>query len=112
MELVILHVHGFCLMLDDGFISNTKCIGFIALDGIFGMRPNHINKGLTNLGHGFGTDEEARNFGFGSRGHDKLDNLGNSKYRAVSGRYSSVFGEHDVGTSAAVDFAGIKIGGI
>ena len=98
MELVILHVHDFCLMLDAGFISNTKFVGVIELGGRFGLSTTHLDKGLTNFGHGFGTDEEARNFGFVSRGHEKLDDLGNSKYRDISGRDRdrSVFGEHDV----------------
>ena len=112
VEPVVLRVHGFGITLDDGFIRNTNHSGVIALDGRSGLRPTHINKVLTNLDHGFGTDEEARNFGFGSRGHEKLDNLGNNKDIAVSVRDRSVFRKHDVGTSMAVGFANIKIGAI
>ena len=112
VEPVVLRVHGFGITLDDGFIRNTNHSGVIALDGRSGLRPTHLNKVLTNLDHGFGTDEEARNFGFGSRGHDKLDYLVDSEDRAISGREKIVFREHDVGTSAAAVFDDIKVGSI
>ena len=71
------------------------------MDGRFGLRTTNLDKGQTKLYHGFGADEEASNFGFGSRGHEKLDHLGSSEHRAISGRERSVFGDHDLGTSAA-----------
>ena len=46
---------------------------------------------MTKLDHGFGADEEARNLGFGSREHNKLDYLGDSENGAISGRYRGVF---------------------
>ena len=109
-EPVVLHVHGFGFSLNDGVISNTNCSGVITLDGRFWMRPTHLNKGLTNLDYGFGEDEEAISFGFGSRGHDKLDYLGNSDHMEIYGRDRSVFGEHYVGTSAASGFSDIEVG--
>ena len=109
---VVLHVHGFSLTLDDVVISNTNYIGVITLDGRFGMGPAHIDKVLTNLDHGFGADEESRNFGFGSKGHEKLDYFGNSEDRAVYGRDMIVFGEHDMGTITAAVFDDIKVGSI
>ena len=111
-EPVVLYVYGFGLTLDESVISNNNCSGVITLDGRFGMSPTHLNKGLTKLDHGFGADEEASNFGFGSRVHNKLDYLGNSEDRFISGRYRSVFVEDDVGTSAAELFADIKVGRI
>ena len=78
-EPVVLYVHGFGITLYDGFIRNTNCSGVITLDGRFGLRPTHLDKGLKNLDHGFGADEEASNFGFSSRGHEKLDYLGDSE---------------------------------
>ena len=112
-EPVVLYVHDFSLTLDDGVIRNTNCSGVITLDGIFGLRPTHINKGLTKLEHGFGAYEEARNIGFGSRGHDKLDYLGNSEERDISGRDRSVFRDNAVGTSTASGFADIgEVGSI
>ena len=90
-EPVLLYVHGFGFALDDGVISNPNCSGFITLDGRFGMRPTHLDKGLTKLDHGFGVDEEARNFGFGSRGHNKLDYLGDSENRDIYGRDRDIF---------------------
>ena len=107
-----MHVHGFGTTLDDGVLSNTNCSGVITIYGIFGLGPTHIDKGLTKLHHGFSTDEEAINFGFGSRGHDKLGYLGDSEDRAISGRDRSVFGEHDVVTSTAAGFSYIKLGSI
>ena len=86
-----MHVHGFGVALDDGVISNPNCSGVITLDGRFGMRLTHLNKGLTNLEHGFGTDEEDSNFGFGIRGDKKLEYLGDSENRVISDRYRGVF---------------------
>ena len=91
MEPVVLHVHGFGFTLDDGVIINPNCGGVIKLDGRFGMRPTHINRGLTKLDYGFGVDEEARNFGFRRIVHNKLDCLGDSDNRAISGRDRGVF---------------------
>ena len=91
VEPVVLHVRGFGFALDDGVIRKPNYGGAITLDGIFGLRPTHIVKGLTKLDHGFGTNEKARNFGFGSRGHNKLDYLGNSENRAISGRDRGFF---------------------
>ena len=90
-EPLVLYFRGFGLTLNDGIIRNINFSGVIALDGRFWLRPTNLDKGLTKLDHGFGTDEEAGNLGFGSRGHDKLEYLGNSKERAVSGRDRSVF---------------------
>ena len=107
-----MHVHGFGFALNDGVISHPNCGGVITLDGIFGLRPTHLDKGLKNLDHGFGADEEARNLGFGSRGYNKLDYLGNSENRSISGRNRGVFLENDVGTSAAAGFSYIEVGSI
>ena len=106
---MVLHVHGFGLTLDDGVISKTNYSGVITLGGIFGMRPTHLDKGLTKLDHGFGAYEDARNFSFGSRGHDKLDYLGDIEDMANSGKDRSVFGEHDMGTRMAAGFSDIKV---
>ena len=105
---VVLHVHGFGFALDDGVISNPNCGGVITLKWIFGMRPTHLDKGMTKLDHGFGADEEARYSGFGSRGHNKLDYLGKIENREISGRDMDIFQEHDVGTSVAQDFLTLR----
>ena len=111
-EPVILHLHGFGFALDDGVSSNNNCSGVIIIDSIFGLRPTHIYKVLTKLDHGFGAYEEAINFGFGSRGHNKLDYSGDSEHRDISSRDRSVFGEYDVGTNAASGFDDIEVGSI
>ena len=64
-EPVVLDFDGFGFVLDDGVISTSICGGVITLDGGFGLRPTHIDKGMTKMDHGFGVDEEASNFGFG-----------------------------------------------
>ena len=112
MEPVVLHVYSFGFLLDYGVIENTKYNGVITSDGIFGLSPNHLDKGLTKLDHGFGADEEASDFGFGSIGHEKLDYLGASEHRSIYGRDRSVFGEHDVFTSVALGFSDIEVGSI
>ena len=81
----ILHVYGFGFALDDGVVSNPNCGGFIKLDGRFGLRPTYLDKGLKNMDHGFGTDEEARNFGFGSKRNNKIDYLGDIENGAIYG---------------------------
>ena len=88
---MVLHVYGFGFAFDDDVNRNTNCSTVITLYGRFGLRPTHLNKDLTNLDHGFGADEEAINFGFGRRGNDKLDYLGDSENREISGRNRSVF---------------------
>ena len=66
VEPVVLHVDGFGFVLDDGVISKSNCGGIITLNGIFCLRPTHIDKGMTKLDRGFSADEEARNFVFGA----------------------------------------------
>ena len=88
---VELHVHGFCFALDDVVIRKPNCGGVITLNGRFGLRPTHLDKGLTSLDHGFGADEEAKNFGFSSRRHNKLDYLGDSDNRDIAGRDRGFF---------------------
>ena len=109
---MVFHVHGFGLTLDYGVISNTNFSVVITMDGIFGLRPTLLGKGLTNLYHGFSTDEEASNFSFGSRGHENHDTFGDGKDRAVYGRDRVVLREHDVGTSVDAGMSDIKIGSI
>ena len=46
----------FGFVLDDGVISKSICGGVITLDGRFGLRPTHIDKGMTKMDHGFGVD--------------------------------------------------------
>ena len=85
-EPVVLHVHGFGFALDDSVLSNLNCGGVITLDGRFGLRTTHLDKGLTKLDHGFGADEEAVNFGFSIRKNNKFDYLGDSENMAISVR--------------------------
>ena len=56
-EPVVLHVHGFCLALNDGVISYTHGSRVIALDGGFRLRPTHFDEGILKWNHGLGTDE-------------------------------------------------------
>ena len=90
-EPVVLHVHGFGFALDDGVISNPNCGGVITLDGVFELRPTHLDKVLTKLDYVFGANEEASNFGFGRRGHNKLDYFDDSENRSIYGRDRGVF---------------------
>ena len=56
-ELVVLHVYGFCLELNDGVVRYTHSSGFVALDGGFGLRPTHFSEGILKWNHILGTDE-------------------------------------------------------
>ena len=51
-------------------------------------------------------------FGFSRRGHNKLDNLGNSEDWAVAGGDGSVFRKHDVRTRVATGLSEIEACGI
>ena len=88
---MVLHVHGFGFTFYGCVISNPNFSGFITLYGIFGLIPTHIDKGMKNMDNGFGADEEASNLGFGSRGYNKLDYLGESENRAIYDRDRGVF---------------------
>ena len=54
---MVLHVHGFCLALNDGVVRFTHGSGVIALDGGFGLWPTHFNEGISKWNHGLGTYE-------------------------------------------------------
>ena len=90
-ESVVLHVHCFGFELYDCVIGNPNCSVVITLYGRFRLRPTYIYKGLTKLDHVFGADKDTRNSGFGSRGNNKLDYLGESENRAIYGRDMGVF---------------------
>ena len=51
-EPVVLHVHGFCLLLNDVVGRYTHASGVIVLDGGFGLRPTHFNDGISKWKHG------------------------------------------------------------
>ena len=67
---------------------------------------------MKNMDNGFGADEEASNLGFGSRGYNKLDYLGESENRAIYDRDRGVFWEQDLGTIAAAGISYIEVGSI
>ena len=56
-EPVVLHVHVFCLALNDGVVRYNHGSGVIALDGGFRLRPTHFDEGIPKWNHGLGTDE-------------------------------------------------------
>jgi hypothetical protein len=57
-------------------------------------------------------DIQCTKFGFGSRGHDGLDELGDVEDCAIVFGVSSVSGQEKVSTGAAVCFGFAQIGGI
>ena len=48
-----------CFARDDCFTGNTNCRGSVALDGCLGLWPAHLDEGLMEGYHCFGTDEET-----------------------------------------------------
>ena len=88
---MVFHVHGFCLAFNYCVVRYTHGSGVIALDGGFRLRPTHFDKGIPKWNNGLGTDEQAGYFGFGGRGRNKLNDLGDSKDWAVAGGDRSVF---------------------
>ena len=77
--------------------------------GDLGCDQPIFDEGVPNWNHGFGTDEQAGYFGFGSRGHDKLDDLGNIQYWAVAGGDGSIFIKNDVRARVASRLADIEV---
>jgi hypothetical protein len=41
------HVHGFHLFGDDGFVGNTKCCGVVGLNWRLGLRSAHFLEGIS-----------------------------------------------------------------
>ena len=58
-ESVETHVHGFDSTWNDGVVANADGGGVISLDGRFGLRPTHFNKGLAHRHHFLGGNEEC-----------------------------------------------------
>ena len=67
------HVHGFENIIHHGLVGDACGSGVVALNGRGGLRPAHLDESVTEGYHGLGADEEARELGFGGRGHDVLD---------------------------------------
>ena len=85
------HVHLFHVADNNGVVGDSNCSEVVGLDGVLGLWPSHFNKSLTHGRHRLGSDEQACEFCFGGRRHDKLDDLGDGEDWAVESRESVVF---------------------
>ena len=54
---VVLHVHGFGLVSNDGVVGYTHGSIVTTLDGGFRLRPTHFDECISQRNHGLGTDE-------------------------------------------------------
>ena len=53
------HVHGFEHFFNHGFVDDADGSGFVALDGLGGLRPAHFHESVSKGYHDFGADEES-----------------------------------------------------
>ena len=60
------HVHGLHFLSYECFVGYAQGCGVVCLDGGLGLRPTHLDEGLAERDHFFGTDEEGGKFRFGS----------------------------------------------
>ena len=104
------HIHGLGAFGLDGIGHNTKGRGVVDLNGGWGLGMAHgfeelsLRDGLTRV------DEECAEFGFGRRGHDCFDDLGDSEYSAVVGGICIVFGQKEMSSSTAARLGFGQIG--
>ena len=82
------------------------------MDGRCWLGPTHFDEGLSEWDHFFANKKETAKFCFGGRGHDVANDVGNGEDRAVMRGEGDIFGEHDVGASAAACFADVEVRGV
>ena len=82
------------------------------MDGICWLGPTHFDEGLSKGDHFFANEKETAKFCLGGGGHDVTNDIGNGEDRTVMSGDRVVFGEHDVGASAAAGFADVEIRGV
>ena len=82
------------------------------MDGIRWLGPTHFDEGLSERDHFFANKKETAQFCLGGRGHDVANDVGNGEDRTVVWGDRYIFGEHDVGASAAACFANVEVSGV
>ena len=86
------YVHGFEHHVHHGFVGDANGGGVVTLNGRGGVSPAHFHESISMGYHGFGADEEAREFGFSGGRHDVFNYLGNGEDGPVE-RGIGVFSE-------------------
>jgi hypothetical protein len=86
-------------------VGNSSSCGVTSLDRAFRLEPPHVDEGLA-VGYPFSCrDKKCSKFIFGSRCHNKLDDLGNRENSTVESREGVILWEEDMCPSMA---AGIE----
>ena len=82
------------------------------MDIIRWLGLTHFDEGLSKRDHFFANKKETAKFCLGGRGHDVVNDVGNGEDRTVMWGDRYIFGEHDVGASAAACFANVEVSGV
>ncbi len=77
------HIHTFAPARNNSIVSNSSSFGVICLDRAFRLGPPHVNEGLAVGYHFLCCDEKCSKFRFGSRCHNKLDDMGNRENSTI-----------------------------
>ncbi len=67
----------------NSIVDNSSSCGVICLDRAFRLGPPHVDEGLEVGYHFLCCDEKCSKFGFSSRCHNKVDELGNRENSPV-----------------------------
>ncbi len=98
------HVHCFCSLRLDVIIDDTKCCVDVILYLHWGLLVSHFFKCML-LGDGLvGVDIQHTKFGFGGRGHDSIDELGNVEECTIVFGVGGVGGQEKVSAGATACF--------
>ena len=100
-----MHVHGFCFLLFDGTIGDAIGSAVVGADRCVRLWMAEFNESEGKRDGESGIEKEGGNFSFGG----VLDDFGDDCNRAVDKQTVGV-AEEDETTSAAVCFAGYKVG--
>jgi hypothetical protein len=103
-----MHIHHLASTRNNSVVNNPCSCGVVGLDGALGLRPSHINEGLAVWNHLACSDKEGSKFQFGSKCHNKFDDLGNGEDRAVEAWVRDILREKDMSSSSAPRLLFIK----
>ena len=105
------HVHDFCFVLFDGTVGDAICNAVVGANRCGWLGMAKFNESKVKRDGELCIEKEGSNFSFGDGGHVILDDLSDDCNGAVDEHTVGVAKE-DEATSAALGFAGKKVGSI